>query len=151
MSRCRLTARSCLALLAAALLLAGCGASDAGEGTGTSSSDTSSPTGQASASGQPRARASAPECVAKHRDDTDACILDSAEGMGTPAMRAAAERARAATLVDLTDVVCPGGTCRPVFGNVLVQRDGSHLTDTFVRAAAPALEAPLRDLVTGSR
>lgn len=25
------------------------------------------------------------------------------------------------------------------------------LTDTFVRAAAPALEAPLRDLVTGSR
>ena len=93
----------------------------------------------------------APECVAKHRDDTDACILDSAEGMGTPAMRAAAERARAATLVDLTDAVCPGGTCRPVFGNVLVQRDGSHLTDTFVRAAAPALEAPLRDLVTGSR
>lgn len=329
-----MTARSCLALLAAALLLAGCGASDAGEGTGTSSSDTSSPTGQASASGQPRARASVPdvitataaptpsgdglrpapeeafddrpdaydrgchteqgtevrscdygaedsgttialvgdskalqwvsaldalgrehdwhvvtmtrstcawadayvssdqkpdtechewgtrakeevlelgpdlvvtslghnmaatsptattfsasglvdglvsrwdeladagipvaaltdtptvdrggnvpECVAKHRDDTDACILDSAEGMGTPAMRAAAERARAATLVDLTDVVCPGGTCRPVFGNVLVQRDGSHLTDTFVRAAAPALEAPLRDLVTGS-
>lgn len=66
-------------------------------------------------------------------------------------MRAAAERARAATLVDLSDVVCPGGTRRPVFGNVLVQHDGSHLTDTFVQAAAPALEAPLRDPVTGSR
>lgn len=66
-------------------------------------------------------------------------------------MRQAVKQVPTATLVDLTDVICPDGTCRPVFGDVLVQRDGSHLTDTFVREVAPALDAPLAELVGDSR
>lgn len=93
---------------------------------------------------------SVPDCVAEHRDDTDACTIEESEGIGTPAMREAVKRVPTATLVDLTDVVCPDGTCRPVFGDVLVQRDGSHVTDTFVRTVAPALDAPLAELVGSS-
>lgn len=92
-----------------------------------------------------------PRCVTAHRDDTDACTLEESEGIGTPPMRQAVKQVPTATLVDLTDVICPDGTCRPVFGDVLVQRDGSHLTDTFVREVAPALDAPLAELVGDSR
>lgn len=91
-----------------------------------------------------------PECVEEHRDDPDSCTLEDSEGIGTPPMRDAVEKVPSATLVDLTDVICPDGTCRPVFGDVLVQRDGSHLTDTFVREVAPALDAPLAELVHSS-
>lgn len=90
---------------------------------------------------------SIPECVADHRDDPDACTIEKSEGIGTPPMRDAVQEVSSATLIDLTDVVCPDGTCRPVFGDVLIQRDGSHLTDTFVREVAPALEAPLAELL----
>lgn len=92
-----------------------------------------------------------PDCVAKHRDDLDECVIEDSEGIGTPAMREAVTQVPSATLVDLTDVVCPEGTCQPVFGDVLVQRDGSHLTDTFVREVTPALDGPLTELVGSSR
>lgn len=91
-----------------------------------------------------------PECVAEHGEDHEACTIEDSEGTGTPAMRAAVKQARSATLVDLTGVLCPEGTCRPVFGDVLVQRDGSHITDTFVREVTPSLEGPLTTLVEGS-
>lgn len=92
-----------------------------------------------------------PDCVAKHRDDPDECIIEESEGIGTPPMRQAVKQVPSATLVDLTDVICPDDTCRPVFGDVLVQRDGSHLTDTFVREVTPALDEPLAELVGSSR
>lgn len=92
-----------------------------------------------------------PGCVAKHRDDPDECIIEDSEGIGTPPMRQAVAQVPSATLVDLTDVICPDDACRPVFGDVLVQRDGSHLTDTFVRQATPALDGPLTELVGSSR
>lgn len=90
-----------------------------------------------------------PECVGTHREDPSACTLDQAEGIGTPPMREAVRQVPSTTLVDLTDVLCPGGTCRPVFGDVLVQRDTSHVTDTFVREVTPALDEPLSELVGG--
>ncbi len=92
-----------------------------------------------------------PDCVATHRDDPDACIIEESEGIGTPPMRQAVKHVPSATLVDLTDVICPDDTCRPVFGDILVQRDGSHLTDTFVREVTPALDGPLAELVGTSR
>ena len=91
-----------------------------------------------------------PDCVEENRDDPSACILEDSEGIGTPPMRDAVEQVPSATLVDLTDVICPDDTCNPVFGDVLVQRDGSHLTDTFVREVASALDEPLAELVDTS-
>jgi len=46
-------------------------------------------------------------------------------------------------LVDLLDVVCPGGVCRPVVGNVHVFLDDNHLTWDYARTLEPFLEEQL--------
>ena len=38
-----------------------------------------------------------------------------------------------AAFVDLNDLICPDGVCRPVIGNRFVFRDGDHLADTYVQ------------------
>ena len=45
--------------------------------------------------------------------------------------------------LDLTDLICPEGLCRPVVGNVHVFFDPHHLTWTYARTMAPALETRL--------
>jgi hypothetical protein len=42
-------------------------------------------------------------------------------------------------VVDLNDAICPTDPCAPVIGNVLVYRDTSHLTGTYVRSLVPRL------------
>ena len=49
------------------------------------------------------------------------------------------------TYVDLTDHICNRVACEPVVGGVLVWRDRHHLTATFAKTLAPALEPKLRD------
>lgn len=39
-------------------------------------------------------------------------------------------------LVDMTDMICPGGTCVPVVGNVYVYMDSNHLTTTYTASMA---------------
>ncbi|GAA1998136.1 acyltransferase family protein [Nocardiopsis rhodophaea] len=48
------------------------------------------------------------------------------------------------TFLDLTDRLCTGGRCPAVIGNVLVYWDGSHITTTYMRTLAPALEGELK-------
>ncbi|MFB0833879.1 acyltransferase family protein [Arthrobacter halodurans] len=45
---------------------------------------------------------------------------------------------------DMTDQLCPDGTCRPVIGNVLAYMDESHLTKTYVETTAPVFEQRFR-------
>lgn len=47
------------------------------------------------------------------------------------------------TVVDMTDYLCPEGVCLPVIGGVVVYLDDDHLTGTFARTLAPALEREL--------
>jgi len=47
------------------------------------------------------------------------------------------------TLVDLTDAVCPTEACSVVQNGIIKFRDNNHLTATFARSLAPALEAAL--------
>ncbi|MHC5558327.1 acyltransferase family protein [Kocuria sp. U4B] len=47
------------------------------------------------------------------------------------------------TSLDLTDLICPDGTCRPVVGNVYVFMDPHHLTWTYTRTMGPAVEERL--------
>jgi peptidoglycan/LPS O-acetylase OafA/YrhL len=53
----------------------------------------------------------------------------------------------AVSLLDLTDVVCPDpsrtGYCPAIVGNVLVYRQGSHITDTYALTAADRLQAQM--------
>lgn len=84
-------------------------------------------------------------CVADHPDDLTACTYDRARGVeasGAPTQQAAAEAA-GVPFVDLVDYVCPTAQCPPVIGNVLIYRQGSHLTKTYVETLAPRLDAAL--------
>jgi peptidoglycan/LPS O-acetylase OafA/YrhL len=87
------------------------------------------------------------ECVSRHLDDLAACAFarNPASG-GRRAQLAVAERGGYA-VIDLGDHICPGATCPPVIGNVLVYRKGSHLTRTYVSTLTEALEQRLAPLV----
>ncbi|WP_312197192.1 acyltransferase family protein [Stutzerimonas chloritidismutans] len=50
-------------------------------------------------------------------------------------------------LFDFTDAMCEDSICPAVIGNVLVYRDRHHLTATFAKTLAPALDAKLRSLL----
>lgn len=85
-------------------------------------------------------------CVDEHPDDLTACTYDRAKGIaasGAPTQQAAAARA-GIPFVDLTDYICPAAACPPVIGNVLIYRQGSHLTKTYVETLAPRLDEALR-------
>ena len=48
------------------------------------------------------------------------------------------------TPVDLTDLICPHGSCVPSVGNVWVYLDDNHLTRSYAATLAPALGERLR-------
>ena len=53
--------------------------------------------------------------------------------------------------LDLTDYICPDRTCEPVIGNVLVYRQGSHITKTYIDTLAPFLGKQLAPIVDEAR
>lgn len=84
------------------------------------------------------------ECVAEHPDTfMTECTFRSRGGLGTKALRTAAEESKSAVLLDFTPWQCPEGTCPPVIGNVLVYRQGSHITATWAEKMAPVIGAEL--------
>ena len=56
-----------------------------------------------------------------------------------PTEKAALEEVPGAIAIDVTDFVCPQARCAPVIGDVLVQRKGSHLTNTYAVSLVPEL------------
>jgi peptidoglycan/LPS O-acetylase OafA/YrhL len=95
------------------------------------------------------------ECVAENSERLTRCTYDRSEGVaksGTPALRMAVEASDelamspesdeidgSVTMIDLTDAICPTEQCAPVIGNVLVYRQGSHITATYIETLAPRL------------
>lgn len=57
---------------------------------------------------------------------------------------AAVEAMETARLVDVSDFMCTDERCPMVVGNVIVSRDGSHLTGTYVQTLAPYLGRELQ-------
>ncbi|MBZ5734102.1 hypothetical protein K8Z61_06300 [Nocardioides sp. TRM66260-LWL] len=100
-----------------------------------------------------------PSCVKRHVADVRPCGYDRATGVrfsGRPAQQAAVAQADAvdvtpalrgrnvpgaatASLLWLDPVpwVCPARRCPPLVGDVLVYRDGSHVTRTYAHSLAP--------------
>ncbi|MEE6283158.1 acyltransferase family protein [Georgenia sp. MJ170] len=90
------------------------------------------------------------ECVADNPGELERCTFDRDEGIAdsaAPTQRAAAERVSTAHVVDLTGWLCPAEECVPVIGDVLLYRQGTHLTDTYVRTLTPMLADALVPLV----
>ena len=84
------------------------------------------------------------ECVMERPDDfMSACRGDFNDGSGGAALRAATERVPSARLVDLNPWICPQEQCWPVIGNVLVWRQGSHITATYVSSLTGVLSREL--------
>ncbi|MEV8337706.1 acyltransferase family protein [Leucobacter sp. NPDC077196] len=91
------------------------------------------------------------ECVAEHPDELSACSFEREEALarsGASYQRLAMELAGVTEFIDLSDMVCPvAKRCPAVIGDVLVYRQGSHLTDTYVQTLAKPLEERLAPLV----
>jgi len=86
------------------------------------------------------------ECVAENLDDLTECSFPMPEIDANPVLQEAAERTDAG-YIDLLDSVCVDGTCPPVIGGALVNRQGSHLTATYVETLAPQLEEGIHNVL----
>ncbi|MDR7382865.1 acyltransferase family protein [Promicromonospora iranensis] len=93
----------------------------------------------------PRFRWSPPNCVRDNGRDAARCATDRSDVFAErnpvqtfPGMPASAGH------VDLSDALCEPRSCPPVVGNVMVYRDGSHLTATYLRSLTPALDKAVR-------
>ena len=83
------------------------------------------------------------ECVERHPRKLTRCSFKRGHAKSNASLRAASKQLPGAAYIDITDAVCPTRRCAPVIGNVLVYRQGSHLTRTYVRTLAPRLETAL--------
>lgn len=84
-------------------------------------------------------------CLAENLDDTTPCSVPRAEAFN-PAIAAAQRAVSARTgsgYLDLSDYFCNRTFCPPIIGSTLVYSDSHHLTATYSRALAPALERKL--------
>jgi peptidoglycan/LPS O-acetylase OafA/YrhL len=93
-------------------------------------------------------------CVANNfEDDVSKCAYDRKTGIadsGVSVQRTAAEKAKI-PFIDLTNFICPEGkTCPPIIGNILIYRQGSHITKTYVESLAPVLGSALESAVAWS-
>lgn len=87
------------------------------------------------------------ECAASHEKDLRKCAFDRSGAISisaAPVQRAAAKEVPGVEIVDMADTICPDGArCSAVIGNVLVYRQGSHITRTFADSAESRLSAEL--------
>lgn len=92
---------------------------------------------------------SAPECLAAHASDVQACSAPARLAVKTD--HAQAERAAAshggATYVNVVPWFC-SATCTPIIGNMVVYFDAYHITKTYATFLSGALESALRPLMT---
>ncbi|WP_203887810.1 acyltransferase family protein [Planotetraspora kaengkrachanensis] len=85
------------------------------------------------------------ECVAKNPDKLSACSFDrkAYDSSSAVTQHTAAKGMKGVEVVDLFDAICPAERCPAVIGNVLMYRQGSHLTGTYIRSMTPRLAKAL--------
>jgi peptidoglycan/LPS O-acetylase OafA/YrhL len=102
----------------------------------------------------PRASFDIPICLSRaqshpHLFSAQDCMLEEPKAIAEPVWRA--ERAAATGLsyvvaLDLTAQFCPGGECKPIIHNMVVYRDGNHITGAFSASLAPVMAAQLQSI-----
>jgi hypothetical protein len=96
----------------------------------------------------PHAASDVPTCLASHASDIRACATPRARATnGVGAIEAVAARHADVPTIDLRSWVCVADPCPAVVNRMVVYRDHHHLTATFSRSLAPALEALLVPLL----
>ncbi len=88
-------------------------------------------------------------CLAQKRDVSQCTFPVDRQ----PSVMAAAARLMPdeATLVDANATACPGDTCLPVVGGVVVYRDKLHFTQTFARTLADRFAAGIEQAASSLR
>jgi peptidoglycan/LPS O-acetylase OafA/YrhL len=81
-----------------------------------------------------------PECVSRSLDHLERCASPRSKALAYPKVNTrVAERVEGVRLIDPTPVACTEKRCPAVIGDVLVYRNGAHLTATYVRTLTPWL------------
>lgn len=97
----------------------------------------------------PPANQSIYQCLLRNQSDYLPCAFPRAEGIelsALPAQKKAAAEGAGVHLIDLTDYFCPRDLCPPVIGNVLVLRQGAHITNSYAQSLAPIISEKLEEL-----
>lgn len=87
-----------------------------------------------------------PECVAEFSTSYDKCAFDRAGGVAASSavtQLAAASAVPGIDVLDMTDVFCNETLCPPVIGNVLLYRQGTHITDSYLLSTTKILDSRL--------
>lgn len=84
-------------------------------------------------------------CVLAHRTDWSSCAYPRNDGRGTAALRQAAAGLDDVEVITVNRWICPTQRCPAAIGGVLVYREGTHLTATYVATLAPVLHRALID------
>jgi hypothetical protein len=86
------------------------------------------------------------ECLEQNRQDYAPCWAEPDPGSGSRILAGLSQRLHAPH-VDLFPWICPNpeatGGCPPVVGGVILNRRGSHLTETYVKSLTPVLHHEL--------
>ncbi|WP_114853504.1 acyltransferase family protein [Brachybacterium sp. YJGR34] len=93
----------------------------------------------------PRMPLDPPGCVAARGAEDPECApaLAPALAQERPDASLLAAQGEAVVPLEVTDLVCPEGTCTPVIGNVVVSLDDDHLTGTYAATMQDAVGARL--------
>lgn len=84
-------------------------------------------------------------CVEAHGADSAECQVSREHALATVSPAQELAGTAGLHLLDLTDRLCPDGSCRPVIGNVYVYMDDNHLTADYAATLRLDLEERLRD------
>ena len=99
----------------------------------------------------PQAHVVVPDCLSAHLNDTRPCDTQRSVAVSWRylLLEQAAARIDGATLINMTDVLCPTDICPAVLDGYIVLRDVFHLTAIFSAALADDLEPPLLRALKG--
>jgi len=89
---------------------------------------------------------SVPTCLSQNLSDYRKCAYARSSGFGRSMGKreAIAAKAAGASLINLSDAICPGtGACPAVLNGMITFRDQHHLTAIFSASLAPALDQKL--------
>ena len=77
------------------------------------------------------------QCAEANGNTAPECTRDVSEKLTDPdTVNEFFDSLPAMELMDMTDMICPGGVCGPVVGNVYVYMDDNHLTNTYTASMA---------------
>ena len=93
----------------------------------------------------PQLTGDAPTCLATKGGTVATCSTPASKALTatSPVDVAAATSGSPAAVIDFTDLICPGTTCAPVVGNVIVYSDSNHLTRSYTLSLEPYLSQRL--------